>query len=103
MVVHQELRSKKSVTLFLLWQEYRETHLEGYQYSWFCDHYRAWQGKLDVVMRQDLSAMSDADRRSLPTGAPPDEPARVVGPVRPKLLLHEDHDLCPGCGEPWLR
>jgi 2-oxoglutarate ferredoxin oxidoreductase subunit beta len=44
--------------------------------------------------------MSDADRRSLPTGAPPDAPARVVGPVRPKLLLHEDHDLCPGCGEP---
>ena len=28
-VVHQELRSKKSVTLFLLWQEYRQTHLEG--------------------------------------------------------------------------
>ena len=55
-VVHQELRSKKSVTLFLLWQEYRETHLEGYQYSWFCEHYRNWQGKLDVVMRQDHRA-----------------------------------------------
>jgi len=55
-VVHQELRSKKSVTLFLLWQEYRETHLEGYQYSWFCDHYRNWRGKLDVVMRQDHRA-----------------------------------------------
>ena len=55
-VVHQELRSKKSVTLFLLWQEYRETHLEGYQYSWFCEHYRNWRGKLDVVMRQDHRA-----------------------------------------------
>jgi len=55
-VVHQELRSKKSVTLFLLWQEYRETHPEGYQYSWFCEHYRAWRGKLDVVMRQEHRA-----------------------------------------------
>jgi transposase len=54
-LVHQELR-RKGVTLFLLWQEYRETHPEGYQYSWFCDHYRAWQGKLDVVMRQDHRA-----------------------------------------------
>lgn len=55
-VMHQELRSKKSVTLFLLWQEYRETHPKGYQYSWFCEHYRAWRGKLDVVMRQDHRA-----------------------------------------------
>jgi transposase len=54
-LVHQELK-RKGVTLFLLWQEYRETHPEGYQYSWFCDHYRAWQGKLDVVMRQDHRA-----------------------------------------------
>jgi 2-oxoglutarate ferredoxin oxidoreductase subunit beta len=36
----------------------------------------------------------------LPTGAPPSEPARRVGRYRPALLLHEDHDLCPGCGEP---
>jgi transposase len=53
--VHQE-RRRKGVTLFLLWQEYRETHFEGYQYSWFCEHYRAWRGKLDVVMRQDHRA-----------------------------------------------
>ncbi len=49
--IHQELRHKH-VTLFLLWQEYREAHPEGYQYSWFCEHYRAWQGTLDIVMRQ---------------------------------------------------
>jgi transposase len=53
--VRQELKHK-GVTLFLLWQEYRERHPEGYQYSWFCDHFRAWQGKLDVVMRQDHRA-----------------------------------------------
>ena len=55
LVVHQELK-QKAVTLFLLWQEYRATHPEGYQYSWFCEHYRGWQGKLDVVMRQDHRA-----------------------------------------------
>ncbi len=53
--IHSELK-RKGVTLFLLWQEYRETHPNGYQYSWFCDHYRAWQGKLDVVMRQNHRA-----------------------------------------------
>jgi len=53
--VHRELKSP-GVTLFLLWQEYRAAHAEGYQYSWFCDHYRRWQGKLDVVMRQDHRA-----------------------------------------------
>jgi len=36
----------------------------------------------------------------LPTDAPPAEPARRVGRTSPALLLHEDHDLCPGCGEP---
>ncbi|MCY4428698.1 MAG: IS21 family transposase [Halieaceae bacterium] len=53
--IRKELRHKH-VTLFLLWHEYRQSHPEGYQYSWFCEHYRAWQGKLDVVMRQDHRA-----------------------------------------------
>ncbi len=53
--VHRELK-RKGVTLFLLWQEYRELHLQGYQYSWFCDRYRHWRGKLDLVMRQDHRA-----------------------------------------------
>ena len=46
----------KGVTLFLLWQEYLEQHPSGYQYSWFCDMYRDWRGKLDIVMRQDRGA-----------------------------------------------
>ena len=48
--VHRELR-RKGVTLALLWQEYKETHPEGMQYSRFCQMYRAWAAKLDVVMR----------------------------------------------------
>ena len=49
--VHREIR-KKSVTLDLLWQEYKADHSDGYLYSWFCDHYRQWAGKLSVSMRQ---------------------------------------------------
>ncbi len=49
--LHQELRHR-GVTLLLLWQEYQAAHADGYQYSWFCDQYRAWAGKLDLVMRQ---------------------------------------------------
>ena len=54
--VHKELRKKKGVTLNLLWQEYKEQHPDGYQYSWFCQSYREWAGKLDMVMRQEHRA-----------------------------------------------
>ena len=50
-LVHLEMR-RKSVTLDLLWQEYKAEHPDGYRYSWFCEHYRKWAGKLSVSMRQ---------------------------------------------------
>ena len=53
--VHRELRGK-SVTLQLLWQEYKQVHPDGYQYSQFCDLYNRWRGKLDVVLRQNHRA-----------------------------------------------
>jgi transposase len=53
--IHQE-RKRKGVTLFLLWQEYKETYPDGYQYSSFCKRYQQWTGKLDLVMRQDHRA-----------------------------------------------
>ncbi len=54
--VHKELQSRKSVTLNLLWQEYKEQHPDGYQYSWFCHSYRDWAARLDVVMRHEHRA-----------------------------------------------
>ncbi len=30
---------KKSVTIGLLWEEYKYLHPSGYQYSQFCEHY----------------------------------------------------------------
>ena len=53
--IHRELR-RKGVTLTLLWHEYRAAHPEGFGYSWFCEQYAAWVGKLDVVMRQEHRA-----------------------------------------------
>lgn len=49
--VHRELK-RKGVTLALLWQEYKEIHPGGYQYSFYCEQYRRWQGAVDVCMRQ---------------------------------------------------
>lgn len=51
-LIHQEMH-KKGVTLFLLWQEHTALHSDGFRYSWFCNHYRAWAGRLDAVMRQE--------------------------------------------------
>lgn len=53
--VHQEL-PRKGVTLQLLWLEYRQRHPDGYQYSRFCELYRQWESKLDVVLRQSYRA-----------------------------------------------
>ena len=53
--VQRELR-RRGVTLALLWQEYQACHPDGYQYSRYCDLYRAWQGRVDVVMRQSHRA-----------------------------------------------
>jgi len=49
--IHKELK-RKGVTLALLWEEYKAQYPEGYQYSWFCELYREWRGKLKVWMRQ---------------------------------------------------
>src|SRR5665647_3256837 len=52
----QKKLSGKYVTLRLAWEEYGAVHPGGYGYSWFCERYRAWQGRIDVVMRQEHKA-----------------------------------------------
>jgi len=54
-VVDRELR-RKGVTLWLLWQEYKAIHADGYHYSHFCYLYHHWHGKIDLVMRQTHKA-----------------------------------------------
>lgn len=45
--VEKELR-RAGVTLQLLWQEYKVTHPDGYQYSRFCEMHEIWCKKNDV-------------------------------------------------------
>jgi transposase len=54
--IHEQLRRHKHITLQLLWEEYKEVHPEGYQYSQFCELYRRWARKVDVVLRQEHRA-----------------------------------------------
>jgi transposase len=54
--IHQELQTHKDLTLQLVWQEGRENDPEGYGYSRFCDLYRRWLKKLDLVLRQEHRA-----------------------------------------------
>jgi len=49
--VHRELR-RPDVTLALLWEEYRAEAPDGFGYSWYCDLYRGWAGRLKPTMRQ---------------------------------------------------
>lgn len=54
--IDQELRTHKDLTLQLVWQEQREANSDGYGYSRFCDLYRRWLKKLDLVLRQEHRA-----------------------------------------------
>lgn len=41
---------KKGVTLQLLWEEYREKHPFGYEYSQFCYHFQMWRNATEITM-----------------------------------------------------
>jgi transposase len=49
--IRHELQTNKHVTLQLLWEEYLEKNPDGYRYSRFCDLYRRWLGRQEVVLR----------------------------------------------------
>lgn len=53
--VHRELH-RPGVTLQLLWMEYKQRYPDGFQYTWFTQHYRQWARQLDVVLRQEHRA-----------------------------------------------
>jgi transposase len=50
-LVHRELR-RPGVTLMLLWEEYCDSTPEAFSYSWFCEHYKDWAGRLKPTLRQ---------------------------------------------------
>ena len=47
---------KKHLTRQLLWEEYKQAHPEGMGYSQFCYHFKQWQKKLHISMRQNHKA-----------------------------------------------
>jgi len=51
--LHRQLQTNRHVTLQLLWEEYRETHSDGYGYSRFCELYQRWKRNQNVTLRQD--------------------------------------------------
>ncbi len=48
--VHRDL-ARQGVTLQLLWQEYRGSHLDGYGYTQFREHYQRWNQTHTTSMR----------------------------------------------------
>jgi transposase len=54
--IRHELQRHCHLTLQLVWEEYRQDHPDGYSYSRFCELYREWVRKLDVVLRHEYRA-----------------------------------------------
>lgn len=82
--IHHEL-ARKGVTLQLLWLEYKAEHPDGLQYTQFCERYRTWQKKADVVLRQEHKAgeklFVDFAGQTVPIVA------RRTGEVRPASIF----------------
>lgn len=49
--IHQQLKlhKKGNLTLRLLWEEYREAHPNGYDYTQFGEYYRRYKAKLNPL------------------------------------------------------
>lgn len=48
--------ARVGVTLYLLWEEYKERNPDGFSYSRFCHHYRMWEDKLKPGMHIEHKA-----------------------------------------------
>ena len=55
--IHHDLK-KPGVTLMLLWQEYKEAHCDGYQFTQFCQIYHEFTRTLRMTLRQTYAAGS---------------------------------------------
>jgi len=48
--------ARVGVTLYLLWEEYKDRYPDGFSYSRFCHHYRMWEGKIKTGMHIEHKA-----------------------------------------------
>ena len=82
--VHRELRSRKHVTLRLLWLEWKQDHPDGWGYSQFCGHYerwRRWPGRGDAA---ELPCRGEGVRRLQRRQGARHRPHRRARWTRPK-------------------
>ncbi len=79
----RELKSRRHVTLTLLWLEYRQSHPEGLGYSQFCWQDRRWQGAQDAVTRLEYRGRGDPLRADLRGGAGGERAAVRGGELEP--------------------
>jgi transposase len=54
--VYEKELARVGVTLYLLWEEYKERYPDGFSYSRFCHHYRMWESKLKAGMHIEHKA-----------------------------------------------
>jgi transposase len=73
--LHTQLK-RKGVTLALLWEEYKALTPEGLQYSQFCERYRRYSARVDLVMRQPHRAGEKRFILYLLTAGRPARPVR---------------------------
>ena len=54
--LHRQRQRHAHLTQQLLWEEYRQANPDGYRYSRFCELFKRWRRKQDVVLRQEHKA-----------------------------------------------
>jgi transposase len=52
---------KKSITLMLLWEEYKEKHPDGIMYTQFCDRYRKFKKNNQISMHKEHKAGEEVE------------------------------------------
>lgn len=55
-LTYEKELARVGVTLYLLWEEYKERNPDGFSYSRFCHHYRMWENKLKPGMHIEHKA-----------------------------------------------
>lgn len=84
------------MTLTLLWQEYRAAHPDGYGYTWFCEHFAAFEPRTSATFRNQRAAGAVMQTDYAGQTVPVIDPA--TGAIYPA-------DFCRGAGrlQPGLR
>ena len=90
--IERELK-RTGVTLQLLWQEYREGHPDGYEYSQYCHHFYKWRASQKVSMHIEHKA---GDKLYVDFAG---QKLSVVDPQTGEITEHEVFVAVLGCSQ----